>query len=231
MAVDLTSYLATQSPSTNMVEKGATGDVLASGQANIASSYNTFMSLLTAQLKNQDPMSPMDTNSFTQQLVQMTGVQQQLLSNQLLKQLVTASANGGVGDALALIGKTITAPGDDAKLTDGKANWTYELGKDAAAATLTVTDENGRVMWTGAAPDLGKGEHAFTWDGKGTYDGTEGKTYSLKIEATDASGLTVATATYVKGVAGAIRQDAASGTLIDVAGIEIPLTSVIAVRN
>lgn len=231
MAVDLTNYIQNQTPATGMVDKGQSGDVLASGQANIASSYTTFMSLLTAQLKNQDPLSPMDTNNFTQQLVQMTGVQQQLLSNQLLKQLVTAAANGGVGDAISLIGKTVTAPGDQAKLSDGKAVWNYELGKDAASATLTVTDENGKVMWTGAAPELGKGEHAFTWDGKGTYDGTEGKTYTLKIEARDASGLNVATATYIRGVANSVRQDAAAGTLVEVAGLEIPLTSVNAVRN
>ena len=63
-------------------------DIGALGKAQLASSYDTFMKLLTTQIQNQDPLSPLDSNQFTQQLVQMTGVQQQLYSNDLLKQLV-----------------------------------------------------------------------------------------------------------------------------------------------
>ncbi|HEX7759569.1 MAG TPA: flagellar hook capping FlgD N-terminal domain-containing protein [Caulobacteraceae bacterium] len=80
-----------------------------SGLASVATNYQTFLSLLTTQLKNQDPLSPLDTNQFTQQLTQMTGVEQQLLSNQLLQQLVTAQS--GIGQSANLIGKVITAPG------------------------------------------------------------------------------------------------------------------------
>ena len=57
------------------------------GKARLASSFDTFLKLLTSQLKNQDPLSPLDSNQFTQQLVQMTGVEQQIFSNDLLKQL------------------------------------------------------------------------------------------------------------------------------------------------
>ena len=80
-----------------------------SGLSGIADNYQTFLSLLTTQLKNQDPTSPLDTNSFTQQLVQMTGVQQQLLSNTLLKQLVTQSG-GSVTGAVDLIGTFEQSP-------------------------------------------------------------------------------------------------------------------------
>jgi flagellar basal-body rod modification protein FlgD len=80
-----------------------------SSLASVADNYQTFLSLLTTQLKNQDPLSPLDTNQFTQQLTQMTGVEQQLLSNQLLQQLVTAQA--GLGTSANLIGKVISAPG------------------------------------------------------------------------------------------------------------------------
>ena len=89
---------------------GGTGSAsINSGLASMATNYQTFLSLLTTQLKNQDPLSPLDTNQFTQQLTQMTGVEQQLLSNQLLQQLVTAQS--GIGQSANLIGKVITAPG------------------------------------------------------------------------------------------------------------------------
>jgi flagellar hook assembly protein FlgD len=82
---------------------------LNNGLASLADNFQGFLTLLTTQLKNQDPTSPLDTNQFTQQITQMTGVEQQLLSNQLLQQLVTAQS--GVASAANLIGETVTAPG------------------------------------------------------------------------------------------------------------------------
>lgn len=86
----------------------ATNNTINSGLAALANNQQTFLSLLTTQLKNQDPLSPVDTNQFTQQITQMTGVEQQLLSNQLLQQLVS---NQGLPQAAGMIGKTVTAPG------------------------------------------------------------------------------------------------------------------------
>jgi|HubBroStandDraft_1064217.scaffolds.fasta_scaffold61905_2 flagellar basal-body rod modification protein FlgD len=77
------------------------------GIASLADNFQSFLTLLTTQLQNQDPLNPTDTNQFTQQITQMTGVEQQLLSNQLMQQLV--SAQGGVTSAANLIGDTITA--------------------------------------------------------------------------------------------------------------------------
>jgi flagellar basal-body rod modification protein FlgD len=230
MSADITDYLGSQRGAVGTVDKNAGDDVLKSGQNNLTSSYETFLSLLTAQLKNQDPTSPLDTNSFTQQLVQMTGVQQQLLSNQLLDKLVVQGQNGDVKDALGLIGKTVTATGDDAVLKDSKATWAYELGKTASKATLTVTDSSGKVMWSGDAPDLTKGEHEFVWDGKGTNAGTDGQTYTLSLTATDPSGVKVATALYMRGLVGSVRQTA-DGAMVNIGGAEAPLTSVMAVKG
>ena len=79
------------------------------GLASLAGNFQSFLSLLTTQLQNQDPLNPTDTNQFTQQITSMTGVEQQLMSNQLLQQLVQQQT--GVGAAAGLIGDTVTAPG------------------------------------------------------------------------------------------------------------------------
>jgi flagellar hook assembly protein FlgD len=79
------------------------------GLASLAGNFQSFLSLLTTQLQNQDPLNPTDTNQFTQQITSMTGVEQQLISNQLLQQLVAQQT--GVGAAAGLIGDTITASG------------------------------------------------------------------------------------------------------------------------
>jgi flagellar basal-body rod modification protein FlgD len=86
----------------------ATQTTINNSLASLASNSQTFLTLLTTQLKNQDPLSPLDTNQFTSQLTQMSGVEQQLLGNQLLQTLVTQQT--GVGSAANLIGATVTAP-------------------------------------------------------------------------------------------------------------------------
>lgn len=230
MAIQIADYLANQRGATGSVDKNAAGDALTSGQANLTSSYETFLSLLTAQLKNQDPTAPLDTNAFTQQLVQMTGVQQQLLSNKLLNQLVTQGQNGDVKDALGLIGKNVSAAGDKAVLQDGKATWGYELDKTASRATLTVTNSNGRVMWTGDAPSLAQGEHSFTWDGKGPNAAKNGETYTLSLSAAGAAGSTVASRTLMQGLVSSVRQSSA-GTVVSIGGAETALSSIISVRE
>jgi len=160
------------------------------GTTMLASNFQTFLTLLTSQLKNQDPLSPVDSNQFTAQLTQMAGVEQQLLTNDLLTSLLGAQQAGGLGTAATYIGKDVTAGWSATTLKDGAATWSYELGKDATSATLQVVDGTGKVVWTGAATDLKTGVHDFTWDGKTTAGGqmSDGGVYSLKITAANAAG-------------------------------------------
>ena len=163
---------------------------IASGTGMLASNFETFLTLLTSQLKNQDPLSPVDSNQFTAQLTQMAGVEQQLLTNDLLKSLVEAQGGGGLGQAATYIGKEATAAWSATKMADGEASWSYELGANAASATLQVLDGTGKVVWSGDAPAKTTGLHEFTWDGKATSgnDGQDGQVYSLKIVAKDGAG-------------------------------------------
>ena len=82
---------------------------ISAGSTTLFSNFETFLSLLTAQLKNQDPLSPVDSNQFTAQLTQMAGVEQQLLTNDLLTSLLKAQAAGGLDNASNYIGKEVTA--------------------------------------------------------------------------------------------------------------------------
>ena len=198
-----------------------------SGQKNLDSGYSTFLTLLTTQLKNQDPTSPLDTNAFTQQLVSMTGVQQQLLSNQLLQQLVSAAGGGqGVSGAVGMIGKTATALSSTAALKDGQANWTYNLGAPAAAGQLSISNSLGQTVWSGPASALTAGDHAFSWDGKDASgrqlaDGS----YALKLAATDASGGAVASTLSVQGKVTAVSQ-VNGQTLVSIGPSQVPLSQV-----
>jgi flagellar basal-body rod modification protein FlgD len=172
-----------------------------SGSTMLASNFETFLTLLTSQLKNQDPLSPVDSNQFTAQLTQMAGVEQQLLTNDLLKSLVAGQGGGSLANAANYIGKDATAAWAATKLTDGKATWSYELANTATDAKLQVLDAQGKVVWEGPAPDRSTGLHDFTWDGKTTSgaDATEGGVYTLKITANNATGGTVDSQVLTRG--------------------------------
>src|SRR5579862_2258269 len=118
----VSSVPATTQPTAASTQSAA---AVNNGLAQVADNFQTFLTLLTTQLKNQDPLSPLDTNQFTQQLTQMTGVEQQLLSNQLLQQLVSQSQGGGLTGAVGLIGKTVSASDTSATLQNGSATWQF----------------------------------------------------------------------------------------------------------
>jgi flagellar basal-body rod modification protein FlgD len=208
------------------------GARIGSGSAMLASNFETFLSLLTAQLKNQDPLSPVDSNQFTAQLTQMAGVEQQLLTNDLLKGLLTAQQGGGLGQAATYMGKTATAAWAATKMADGEATWSYELGANASSATLQVLDGSGKVVWSGDAPSRTTGIHDFTWDGKATSgnNGQDGQVYTLKVVAKDAAGGAIDAQVLTRGrITGVELYD--GQPYLTVGNAILPLSSIIALEE
>jgi flagellar basal-body rod modification protein FlgD len=207
---------------------------IASGASTLSSSYETFLTLLTTQLKNQDPTSPLDTNAFTQQLVQMTGVQQQLLSNQLLQQLVNQSAGGqGLASSANLIGKTVSIATGSNTLTNGSASWQYTLGGAATSATGVVTNSAGTVVWSGPLSGLANGVNSFTWNGK---DSTgrqlaDGGTYKLTVSAANANGASVTANTSITGAVTGVSQDSTGQTIVNIGKVSGPLSKLTSISS
>lgn len=181
---------------------GSTGSSTSSitgSRAGIADNFDTFLQLLTAQLKNQNPLDPLDTNAFTQQLVQFSSVEQQLKTNDYLSALVTANTNSVQTNAVSYIGKTIAADGVRSELVNGKAVWNFSL-EDAATATVTIKDSNGNTVYTETGA-LQAGAGQFTWNGQ-TSTGSKAPdgTYSISMTGTNAEGKTVNISTQFTGM-------------------------------
>jgi flagellar basal-body rod modification protein FlgD len=209
---------------------GSTTDSGALGRARLAENFDTFLSLLTTQLKNQDPLSPLDSNQFTQQLVQMTGVEQQLLTNDLLKKLVGNTASG-VATAVSLIGKEVRAVSADAQLSNGKADWVYNLDRAASDVKLEILDSQGRIVKAIAPTDNKVGEHPLTWDGKGTAGSTlPDGTYTLRVTAKDSQGTAVTSAIYADGVVTGVEQ-VDGQTLLTINGAKVPWDKILTIRQ
>jgi flagellar basal-body rod modification protein FlgD len=221
---------STATPSSTTSSASTSGNaVIASGQKTLSSSYDTFLKLLTTQLQHQDPTSPLDTNAFTQQLVQMTGVQQQLNTNELLQKLVNQSGGGqGVTSSVGLIGKSVVANTANVTLNNGAANWQYNLGSGAVAGTVSITNAAGRTVWSGPMTSLAPGNNSFSWDGRDASGRQlpDGGTYTLNITAQNAATGAVTATPQVAGVVTSIEQDATGATVLGIGKTKVPIASV-----
>jgi flagellar basal-body rod modification protein FlgD len=163
----------------------------------IASNFTTFLQLLTTQLKNQNPLDPLDTNQFTQQLVQFAQVEQQMKSNDTLSTLVSIEKSAQSTSALALVGSTVVVDGATTQLSNGQAAWTLNATKPATA-TVTIKDATGQTAYTGTFA-VNAGAQNFIWDGHGNNGTTwPDGSYTLTATATDASGQTTAISTQIQ---------------------------------
>ncbi|MBQ8436938.1 MAG: flagellar hook assembly protein FlgD [Alphaproteobacteria bacterium] len=136
-----------------------------SSRQTLSADMNTFLTLLTTQLKYQDPLDPMDTAEFTNQLVQYSSVEQAIQTNEKLDSLLSMNVANLGAQAVSYIGKTVQVLGDVMPLEGGKAKAAYTLDKDVSSVTITVKDMNGQIVYS----EQGKitaGTHEFEWDGK-----------------------------------------------------------------
>ena len=214
------------------VTAGAAQSRINSSSALLSSNFETFLALLTAQLRNQDPLSPVDSNEFTAQLTQMAGVEQQLLTNDLLTSLLAAQTGGGLAGASNYIGKEATAVWSATRYEDGAASWSYELAANAPNTELQVLDSAGNIVWQGKAPETGEGVHDFTWDGTTTAGGraVDGSVYTLQVVAKNTSGQTIDSQVLTRGrVTGVEMYD--GQPYLTIGNSILPLTSVIALSE
>lgn len=166
----------------------------------IADNFTAFLQLLTTQLQNQNPLDPLDTNQFTQQLVQFAQVEQQLRGNDQLATLVALQKTTQASAALEFVGKTVVISGATTNLgTEGNSVWTFSSPKPASA-TVAIRDATGQTAFTGTYT-LNAGRQDFVWDGLGT-NGQRwpAGNYTLSITAKDANGQMVAITTDVQGI-------------------------------
>jgi flagellar basal-body rod modification protein FlgD len=174
--------------STNAASTTATS----SSRASLGSNFQTFLTLLTTQIQNQDPLSPMDSNQFTEQLVQFSQVEQQIKTNEQMESLVSATRSSQTAGAISYIGRTAQITSNRTALNaSGGANWDVSFPAAATTATARVQDSAGRVVLERTMTDR-SGNTTFEWDGKNSLGrAVAAGVYRLSITATDAEGATI----------------------------------------
>lgn len=215
-----------QSPAITGLAPAAGG---ANGAGKLADGFDQFLSLLTTQLQNQDPLSPLDTHEFTRQLVQFTNVEQAIATNTKLDRLIDLQSGGKAADAVAYIGRSVAAESDSVMLQNGQATVTYELARPAAQARIVLFDQQGDPVRSIEA-ETGAGAHTLVWDGTADDGGTlPDAVYDIAIAAVDGDDNTVSATTGTIGEVTGI-EIADGAVVLDIGELEVPLGNVTAVR-
>ncbi|WP_419904578.1 flagellar hook assembly protein FlgD [Kiloniella sp.] len=155
------------------------------------SDYNDFLLLLTEQLQNQDPLDPMDTNEFTNQLVQYSQLEQQINTNEQLEAQTTLDTANTMTQTLSYIGVDVEVAGNTAYSDGNGAIWSFYLSESSQNITAQVLDENGDVVSEEVVSgDVGGNE--YEWDGlNDDGDVAEEGLYTLKMTPLDSEGNTI----------------------------------------
>jgi flagellar basal-body rod modification protein FlgD len=199
-AAPATASTSVKSGTTPLPPGSSTTDL---ANSQIAGNFQSFLTLLTTQLQNQNPLSPLDTNQFTQQLVEFAGVQQQLNTNESLKTLISLQQVTQSTEALAFVGKTAIVNGKTATLTNNGAGWQLTV-PSSGNVDITITNSAGQTVFTKTLP-ASAGKQIFGWDGKDNSGALQAKgSYSILATTKDASGKTVAIPTQVEGVVASV---------------------------
>jgi flagellar basal-body rod modification protein FlgD len=217
----------------DVTASGAAGKSVAASAANsrigLADDFDSFLKLLTAQLKAQDPLSPLDANQFTQQLVQFSGVEQAIKTNQALGELVALVRGDQISRSLDYLGAEVEAAGGTVRLgAGGAAQLSYQLSQSAQRVQIEIYDAGGRLVATQEG-NTTAGRHSVPWDGRAPNGATlPAGLYRFDVVASDAAGDPVPVTTTIRGVVDGV-EIVGERLLLSVAGVLLPTESISAI--
>lgn len=168
---------------------------------SLSGNYEMFMKLLVTQMQTQDPLNPMDTATFTNQLVQYSSVEQQIKANANLADLKALLTTQSASNLVSYVGKTVEADGATTAYSgSGTTSWDFTASAASPSATITVTNADGDVVYK-TSKSLTKGENTFTWDGTTTSGATAtAGDYTIAVKGSDSEGSGVSIVTALSGV-------------------------------
>lgn len=206
---------------------GTGNGTTANGALSFTQNFNTFLTLLTTQLKNQDPLNPMDTNQFTQQLVEFSEVEQQIKTNSQLSTMISNQTASETIAALPMVGQEIQYNGNQAALENGQATFSYTLPSSAASTSLIVQDASGNTVYS-TTGQTAAGTYAFNWNGQNNagQQQPDGGIYTLTVQAQDSNNQPITVTTTAVGTVTGVNVNNNVATF-NVSGVEVPMNQLV----
>lgn len=196
---------------------------------SLSSNFDDFLNLLMTQLKNQDPTSPLDTNEFTSELVQFSGVEQQINTNTSLTQLIQATQGSEMMQASSMTGKQVTVDSDHVPLQNGKGTIQFTAPASEPVGIAIYSDSGSKLC--DATMMAQKGTNTWTWNGKDSSghslpDGS----YKVAVAGANSDGTTSALTFSVIGTATGVRNQS-NGVQLQMGALSVDFSKVQSVGN
>lgn len=224
MTASIVGTPATTSP-TPPVTAGTTAAKVSDG-TKLNQNFDQFLMLLTTQLKNQDPLSPMDSTQFTNQLVSFSGVEQQIKMNDNLAKMLALSNINQTTLGLSYIGLNVDVQGSGFKYSGGDAKASYTLPSNATVSTISVLDDKGSVVYSQSG-ELSAGPHDFVWNGTDQNgQAVPAGTYELRVGALDKDQKNLTVTTTVPGRVEGVQTADDGSVMLLINGQQVPMSSV-----
>jgi flagellar basal-body rod modification protein FlgD len=220
--------MSTVAPTTasSLQSLAATSSTSPAATNTIGADFNMFLKLLTTQMQNQDPLSPMDSAQYTQQLVQYSQVEQTVQQSGTLKEILASLSNQNMAQASGYIGRVAEFSSAVSGLGATPASWTYSADVPLASGTVSITNAAGTVVDSRSVSLSGTGG-SFSWDGT-LADGSIAPSgaYTLSLSALNAAGAAVPVTIHSVGTVGGVT--AKNGVLsLGVNGVPMSIESLV----
>jgi flagellar basal-body rod modification protein FlgD len=193
--------------------------------SSIAGNFNSFLTMLTTQLKNQDPSSPMNADQFTTELATFAGVQQQVNTNTNLGQLISLGQNGQLTSDSSLVGQKATFTSSQISLQSGTGHINFTTGSVAPVA-IAVTDASGNVVRTVQETSVA-GSNSWTWNGKDdSGNSLADGAYGIAVQTQDATGKATSSPFTVTGVITGVSKSSSGGVMLKIGSESVDMNNV-----
>jgi len=195
----------------------------------LSSNFNDFLQMLMTQLQNQDPTSPMDTNQFTSELVEFSGVEQQINTNSSLTQLIQLTQAGETMQGTSMTGKSVTVQATQIPVQNGSGTLNF-TDKTAGPVAIAITNSSGQALYS-TTLNATSGQNTWTWNGT-TNQGNQlaDGAYNVAVVSGNADGTTTALPFTVTGTATGV-QSLSSGMQLQIGALTVPFSAVQSVGN
>lgn len=191
-----------------------------------------FLTLLVAQLKNQDPLNPDEPTEFTAQLAQFSSLEQLFNLNESMTNLATSNANSDRFATLQTIGKHVVYQDSEFSYSgDGEVQLGYQLDGNVSAVTLSIK-RNGATVAEIDGTELGEGNHILTWDGQ-TASGTQADAgdYTISVSIKTAEGSSVAVSPLIQAEVTGVDLTGEFGGTLETSVGEVAFSSILGVYD
>ena len=205
---------AQQASTSSTANSTAVKPTAETARTKLSGTFDNFLKLLTTQMQYQDPLSPMDSSEFTNQLVLFSGVEQQIAQNDKLEKILSAQTATQTQAALGFIGLDVETTGDRFNYATGTVDLGYTIDQPARTTEIAILDKDNKLVRK-LSGNTAMGAHRVVWDGRdGNGAAVPAGTYRIAVGAIDAEGKSVTTTTTVPGRVTGIETQNGEVTLV-----------------